>query len=30
MAKIAGAQLYTIRDYAKTPEAVEESLKKIK
>jgi sugar phosphate isomerase/epimerase len=30
MSKIAGAQLYTIRDYAKTPEAINESLKKIK
>ena len=30
MSKIAGAQLYTIREYAQTPEAIHESLKKIK
>jgi hypothetical protein len=30
MSKIAGAQLYTIRDYAKTPEDINESLRKIK
>jgi sugar phosphate isomerase/epimerase len=30
MSKIAGAQLYTIRDYAKTPEDINESMRKIK
>jgi sugar phosphate isomerase/epimerase len=30
MSRIAGAQLYTIRDYAKTPEGINESMRKIK
>ncbi|MCL6457339.1 MAG: sugar phosphate isomerase/epimerase [Gorillibacterium sp.] len=30
MTRITGAQLYTIRDYAKTPEGINESLRKIK
>ncbi|MDF2922216.1 MAG: Xylose isomerase domain protein barrel [Paenibacillaceae bacterium] len=30
MAKIAGAQMYTVRDYTKTPEELNASLKKIK
>lgn len=30
MAKMMGAQLYTIREYAKTPEAIDESFRKIK
>src|SRR5690554_6344408 len=30
MTRIAGAQLYTIRDYVKTPEGINESFRKIK
>lgn len=30
MTKIAGAQLYTIREYVKTPEAIDESFRKIR
>jgi sugar phosphate isomerase/epimerase len=30
MSRIAGAQLYTIRDYAQTPEGINESLRRIK
>ncbi|MFC0211906.1 sugar phosphate isomerase/epimerase family protein [Paenibacillus chartarius] len=30
MTKIAGAQLYTIREYVKTPEAIDESFRKLK
>jgi sugar phosphate isomerase/epimerase len=30
MTKIAGAQLYTVRDYLKTPEAIDDSFRRIK
>ncbi|HZG84012.1 sugar phosphate isomerase/epimerase [Paenibacillus sp.] len=30
MAKIAGAQLYTVREFVKTPEAIDESFRKLK
>jgi sugar phosphate isomerase/epimerase len=30
MSKITGAQLYTIRDFLQTPEAINDSFKKIK